>query len=121
MGPTRSLTLLVDGMTCGACATHVEWTLQEVSGVVASKADLASGSATVAYIPDGTDLEQLERSLVAAGYTVRGSILQAELPETAAPTVGPRRSRAARRPLALTHVLRELCARVATFFAESTK
>ncbi|MHB0876996.1 MAG: heavy-metal-associated domain-containing protein [Anaerolineae bacterium] len=78
MNPSERLTLSVAGMTCGACATHVEWTLEGVSGVVAAKADLATESATVTYIPDGTDLDQLERAVTGAGYRVLALTRRAE-------------------------------------------
>ena len=44
------VTLAIEGMTCGSCCTKVETAVNELEGVVASKADYEAGSATITYV-----------------------------------------------------------------------
>src|SRR5690349_11874183 len=65
---TRSVDLLVGGMTCASCVARVEKKLNRLDGVEAS-VNLATASARVRYDPtlvdEGTLVETVERT----GYT----------------------------------------------------
>ena len=52
-------TLAIEGMTCGACCTKVETAVNELEGVVASKADYEAGSATITYIEGEITVDQI--------------------------------------------------------------
>lgn len=63
----RRIELIVDGMTCGACANRVEKKLNKHDGVVAA-VNYATGRATVDAAGGVTD-EDLQHTVEAAGYT----------------------------------------------------
>lgn len=44
-----TVTLNIQGMTCGGCAANVERTLKALAGVQQAKVDLAAARATVDY------------------------------------------------------------------------
>ncbi len=60
-----TMTLRVEGMTCGGCARHVEKALRGTPGVTEVAVDLASGSATVT---GSAPPEALAAALAEAGY-----------------------------------------------------
>jgi P-type Cu+ transporter len=68
------VSLVIGGMTCGACAARIEQRLNALDGVEA-RVNYASERAT-AVLPDDVSVEQLIEEVVAAGYT-------AELPAEA--------------------------------------
>ena len=61
--------LIVDGMTCGACANRVERALRKVDGVQAS-VNYATGRAAVTH-PAGMRRDELVAVIERAGYTAR--------------------------------------------------
>lgn len=65
----ESMTLGVDGMSCGGCVVSVERALERVAGVTRARADLARHEAVV----EGAKLDRaaLEQALQDAGYDVR--------------------------------------------------
>lgn len=65
----ESITLGVDGMSCGGCVLSVERALQAVKGVERARADLQRREAVV----EGQKLDRvaLEQALQDAGYDVR--------------------------------------------------
>jgi Cu+-exporting ATPase len=67
--PTADTELLVEGMTCGACAARVERTLRKL-GVVQASVNYATGRAAVTH--DGTvSVDDLVAAIERAGYTAR--------------------------------------------------
>jgi P-type Cu+ transporter len=73
-GPAEAATraeteLLVEGMTCGACATRVERKLRKLGDVQAS-VNFATGRATVTH-PDTLGVDALVAVVEDAGYTAR--------------------------------------------------
>lgn len=68
---TRStLTLGIDGMTCGSCRRRVEAALAGVPGVHAAVVDLDRGSAEVRYDPAVASPTALAAAIRRAGYEV---------------------------------------------------
>lgn len=59
--------ILVEGMSCNHCAGHVEKALQNVSGVVSAKVDLAAKTAVVEVNNNCSD-EALRSAITDAGY-----------------------------------------------------
>ncbi|MCY3910219.1 MAG: cation transporter, partial [bacterium] len=66
----RRAALIVDGMTCSACVSRVERSLNAVDGVVEARVNYASGRASVACNETVADA-QLEAAVVSAGYSAR--------------------------------------------------
>ncbi len=66
----RRATLVVDGMTCSACVSRIERSLNAVDGVVEARVNYASGRASVACNEDVADSE-LRAAVVNAGYGAR--------------------------------------------------
>ncbi len=66
----RRATLLVDGMTCAACVSQIERSLNSVDGVLEARVNYASGRASVAC-RDDVDDDELQAAVVAAGYVAR--------------------------------------------------
>ncbi len=68
--PTETVILPIGGMTCAACAMHVEKALAEVPGVVAASVNLATEKATVTFIPGMATLADFRKAVAEAGYEV---------------------------------------------------
>ena len=66
----RRAALIVDGMTCSACVSRIERSLNAVDGVVEARVNYASGRASVACSETVAD-SQLEAAVVSAGYSAR--------------------------------------------------
>ncbi len=84
-GATRTVTLAVEGMTCGSCRRHVESALERVPGVKEAAVDLAHGTATVDYDPTEVAPAALTEAVRDAGYAVEAP---GELPLAPAPRQG---------------------------------
>ena len=69
-GATRTVALVVEGMTCGSCRHHVERALERVPGVKEAAVDLAHGTVTVDYDPAEIAPAALAEAVRAAGYGV---------------------------------------------------
>ena len=67
----NTITLTVEGMSCGHCSAHVEKALNAIEGVSA-KVDLGTKTAAVTY-PDTVTIDALKAAVTEAGYSVTGS------------------------------------------------
>ena len=65
---TRSVDLLVGGMTCASCVARVEKKLNRLEGVEAS-VNLATASARVSFDPSLVDEDTLVETVERTGYT----------------------------------------------------
>ena len=66
----RRAALIVEGMTCSACVSRIERSLNAVDGVIEARVNYASGRASVACSETVSDA-QLETAVVSAGYSAR--------------------------------------------------
>jgi len=64
--------LVISGMTCESCATHVRQALEDVPGVHSAQVSYANGTAQFA-LEDGTPVATLVSAVIAAGYRARVS------------------------------------------------
>jgi Cu2+-exporting ATPase len=64
----REASLIVEGMTCGACVPLVESWLARQPGVVDAHVNYATRRAQVAWDPDSVSLVSLLRAIASAGY-----------------------------------------------------
>ena len=64
----ETTTMVVAGMTCGACVTHVEAALLNVPGVTSASVNLATETASVRFIPGLVDIAHLTESVAESGY-----------------------------------------------------
>jgi P-type Cu+ transporter len=69
--PTETLRLEIDGMHCASCVARVEQELARTPGVVDAAVNLMSEQATVSYLPQSTDVADLQEAVRRAGYTPR--------------------------------------------------
>jgi copper chaperone len=60
----------VQGMTCGGCERSVQNALTSHKGVVAAKADRASGKVEVEFDPAQIQPDALAKAITAAGFEV---------------------------------------------------
>jgi Cu+-exporting ATPase len=67
---THTLTLQIDGMTCGSCVARVEKALAKVPGISAASVNLATEAARVSSAAPLV-LGTLQQAVEKAGYTVR--------------------------------------------------
>lgn len=62
----QTVTLQINGMSCGHCVNAVRQALEEVPGVTVE--NVAIGSARVSYEPDKTKTTDITEAVVDAGY-----------------------------------------------------
>jgi P-type Cu+ transporter len=68
------ITLPITGMTCAACARHIEQKLQSTEGVNQAAVNFATSRATVGYDAKTTDLQRLIDAVKETGYGVRETL-----------------------------------------------
>lgn len=64
----ETITLKIDGMTCGGCVNSVTRVLNETAGVSNAQVDLASGTATVQFDAAQTNAAALIDVVEDAGF-----------------------------------------------------
>lgn len=69
---SQSITLKIDGMTCGHCVSSVTEELNEVPGVSDVEVFLSAGGTSTAIVTTGAPVENsvLEAAVAEAGYTL---------------------------------------------------
>lgn len=65
-----TVTLNVSGMACGGCVQSITNVLKALAGVEKADVSLETRTATVVYDPAKVDVEQLEHSIIDAGYEI---------------------------------------------------
>jgi Cu+-exporting ATPase len=68
---SEKVILPVGGMTCAACSSRVERTLNKLDGVLQANVNLATEKATVQYLPDKTGIADLKNTISNIGYFVK--------------------------------------------------
>lgn len=63
----ETMTLKIDGMSCGHCVARVEKALKKLEGVSVRK--VVIGSADIVFDPERTPFSQIREALDDAGYT----------------------------------------------------
>ena len=66
----ETVTLKVEGMTCGGCVASVTRVLKATPGVGDAVVELAARSATVTFDPARTSVPALKSAIEDAGYAV---------------------------------------------------
>jgi len=64
----KKIVLLVEGMTCASCVSHVESALKDVKGVLSANVNLATEHATVEYDNDKATISELIDAVDDSGY-----------------------------------------------------
>jgi len=67
----QTLTLGIEGMTCGGCVRSVTNVLTALNGVDKAEVSLEKKCAVVDYDPAKVGLEQFKQSVEAAGFEIR--------------------------------------------------
>lgn len=70
-GPTQTLVLGVEGMTCGSCEGRIRASLEGAPGVRAVAVDLGARTVAVEYVAGGGDPRALAEAVTRAGYPAR--------------------------------------------------
>lgn len=65
----QTITIPIDGMSCGHCVAAVSKALSGVKGVTVQKVEI--GSATVAFDPAVVSRDRIEDAIADAGYATR--------------------------------------------------
>lgn len=65
---SKTITLLIEGMTCANCVAHVERGLRSVPGVLNVNVNLATERATVEMLPGAVTIADLKHAVEAVGY-----------------------------------------------------
>ena len=68
----EKISLVVGGMTCAACVQHLEHALGNIDGVTSTSVNLATGRATVEYMPAQAAVSDLRNAVEGAGYSFHG-------------------------------------------------
>jgi Cu+-exporting ATPase len=68
MASHESCTIPVTGMTCAACSSRVQRTLERAQGVSSANENLMTGGATVEYDPTVTSPDRLVETIRGTGY-----------------------------------------------------
>ena len=68
---SEKLILPVGGMTCAACSSRVERTLNKLNGVLNAHVNLATEKATIDYFPDKVGIADIKRTIDDIGYFVK--------------------------------------------------
>ncbi len=71
MSETGSQELLISGMSCAACSARVENRLNALPGVQEAAVNLATGKASIRYIPGMITVSEMEKAVRELGYDVR--------------------------------------------------
>ena len=71
---SERVSVIVGGMTCASCVHHVEGALGGTGGVTSVSVNLASGRATVEYIPGETAISDLRYAVEGRGLLLRGCV-----------------------------------------------
>jgi copper chaperone len=66
----ESVTIPIEGMTCGGCVANVERVLKAIGGVHSVQVSLQPGQAKVEYAPGQVDPARLRSAIEDAGYDV---------------------------------------------------
>ena len=66
--PTATVTIPVQGMTCASCVRTVERNLLKLPGVLSADVNLATGRATVTYIPTEITVRDIQQRVRDIGY-----------------------------------------------------
>src|ERR1051326_3663306 len=69
--PATEVTLVLEGMTCAACAARIERNLKKVPGVEAAAVNLATERGVVTYQPQQVDVAGLIGAVEKSGYGAR--------------------------------------------------
>jgi len=69
-GPTQTLTLPIEGMTCASCVSHVQQALASLPGATDVAVNLATGKASLTYDPSRSGLDDMQRAVANSGYRV---------------------------------------------------
>jgi Cu+-exporting ATPase len=73
------VTLPIQGMTCAACARHIEEKLQATTGVERAAVNFATARATVGFDPNITDTKRLIDAVHDAGYSASDPAAETEI------------------------------------------
>lgn len=68
---SEKITLPVGGMTCAACSSRVERTLNKLDGVLKAHVNLATEKATVEYLPGKVGIANFKKTISTIGYFVK--------------------------------------------------
>jgi copper chaperone len=66
----ESITIPIQGMTCGGCVANVERVLREIDGVQRVDVSLEPGQAVVEFVPGRVNPARLRSAIEDAGYEV---------------------------------------------------
>ena len=83
---TARIDLPVSGMTCAACAHHIERALSETPGVRSAQVNFATSRATVEYLPTAASLRSLVSAVKLAGYAAPTAQIEFLVETTALPS-----------------------------------
>lgn len=64
----KTIVLQIRGMTCEACATHIEVPLRKLRGVISADASYKNHNVTVIYDSAQVTVEKIKETITATGY-----------------------------------------------------
>lgn len=67
---TQTITLTIEGMTCGGCAKSVNQALQQLAGVHEANANFEQKNATIIFDNEQISINQLIEAIEDAGFDV---------------------------------------------------
>jgi P-type Cu+ transporter len=76
--PADQAALMISGMTCASCVSHVERAAANLPGVQSARVNLARGRAIVTFDPHRVDSQRIAGAITAAGYPAAPEVTGAE-------------------------------------------
>lgn len=67
---SETVSINVTGMKCGGCENTINTAVGAIDGVLSVKASHADAKVEVEFEPDKTNLEQIEDTIIDAGFSV---------------------------------------------------
>ena len=64
-------TILIDGMTCDACQSHIDYEINKLPGIVSTKTSYKNKNTTVSFDKTKTNINQIKKAINNTGYQVK--------------------------------------------------
>ncbi len=67
----QKVALHIDGMTCDACAKHVNHAVENLDGIVGIQTSYENGQTEIRFDQTKTNIQQIEKAINSTGYLVK--------------------------------------------------
>lgn len=68
----QTIELTISGMTCNACAEHVNHAINKLDGIISSAVSCEKGNALISFDNTKISIDEIQKSINSTGYKVTG-------------------------------------------------